>query len=90
MIPSGKSLPALDEETVQRIASDFQSRFLMFRLQHYGEYRPEPMDLSPLSPRMQDLVCALLVPLRDVKDALAPIFDALEEHISSGGSRKSK
>jgi hypothetical protein len=28
---------------------------------------------------MQDLLCALLVPLRDVKDALAPIWDALEE-----------
>jgi hypothetical protein len=79
MIPSGKSLPALDEETVQRIASDFQARFLMFRLQHYREYRPKPIDLSPLSPRMQDLVGALLVPLRDVKDAMAPIWDALEE-----------
>jgi hypothetical protein len=81
MIPSGKSLPALDEETVQRIASDFQARFLMFRLQHYREYRPTPIDRSLLSPRMQDLVLALLVPLRDVKDAMPPILDALKEQV---------
>jgi hypothetical protein len=80
MIPSGKNLP-LDNETVQRIADDFQARLLMFRLQHYREFRPEPLDLAGLAPRIRDIMCALLLPLRGVEDGLAPLFDALEEQL---------
>jgi hypothetical protein len=32
MVPTRKNLQALDEETVERIANDFQPRLLMFRL----------------------------------------------------------
>ena len=78
MIPSRKILQALDEETVRRIADDFQARLLMFRLQHYRESRPKSVDLSPLSPRMQDIVHALALPLRDAKAALAPLCVALD------------
>lgn len=81
MIPSCKKLQALDEEAVQRIADDFQARLLMFRLKHYREFRPEPADLSRFSPRMRDMACALLLPLRDIKEALAPLYDALEEQL---------
>ena len=81
MIPSYKDMHALDEETAHGIADDFQARLLMFRLQHYREFRPDPLDLSGLSPRMRDLMCALVLPLRGVEEALAPLFDALEQQL---------
>jgi hypothetical protein len=80
MVPTRSNLQALDEETVERMANDFQPRLLMFRLQHYQEFRPQPLDLSPLSPRIADLARALVLPLRGVeKETLAPIFDAMVE-----------
>jgi hypothetical protein len=70
---------AITEETVGRIANDFQPRLLMFRLQHYQEFRPEPFDLSGWSPRMRDLLRALLLPLTDVDDALVPLLYAMAD-----------
>jgi hypothetical protein len=77
MVPTPKNLQALDEQTVERIANEFQPRLLMFRLRHYREFRPEPLDLSPLSPRIADLARALLLPLRGVDEALTPVLAAL-------------
>jgi energy-coupling factor transporter ATP-binding protein EcfA2 len=90
MVPTRKNLQALDEETVERVANDFQSRLLMFRLQHYREFRPEPLDLSPLSPRMVDLMRALVLPLRDVKEALTPVFDALQEQVYQAAAERAQ
>jgi energy-coupling factor transporter ATP-binding protein EcfA2 len=90
MVPTRKNLHALDEETVERVANDFQPRLLMFRLQHYREFRPEPLDLSPLSPRMMDLVRALVLPLRDVKEALTPVFDALQEQVYQAAAERAQ
>ena len=79
MVPTRSNLQALDEETVERIANDFQPRLLMFRVQHYQEFRPEPLDLSGWSPRMRDLLRALLLPLTDVDDALVPLLYAMAD-----------
>ena len=81
MVPARKNLHPLDNQTVQRIADAFQARLLMFRVQHYREFRPEPLDLVGLAPRMRDTMCALLLPLRGVEEGLAPLFDALEEQL---------
>ena len=88
MIPSRKNLHALDEETVQRIADDFQARLLMFRLQHYREFQPEPIDLSQFNPRIRDIVCALLLPFRGVEESLAPLYEALEEQLRQAAIEK--
>jgi hypothetical protein len=88
MIPSCKNLQALDEETVQRIADDFQARLLMFRLQHYREFQPEPIDHSQFNPRIRDMVCALLLPLRGEKEFLAPLYEALEEQLRQAAIEK--
>jgi hypothetical protein len=90
MVPTRKNLQALDEETVERVATDFQPRLLMFRLQHYREFHPEPLDLSPLTPRMGDLVRALVLPLRDVKEARTPVFDALQEQMYQAASERAQ
>ncbi len=90
MVPTRKNLQAFDEETVERVANDFQPRLLMFRLQHYREFRPEPLDLSPLSPRMVDLVRALVLPLRDVKEALTPVFVALQEQVYQAAAERAQ
>jgi hypothetical protein len=80
MIPTRKNLQALNEETVERIANDFQPRPLMFRLRHHQEFRPKPLDLSPLSPRIADLLRALWLSLRDTEgEALDPVFAAIVE-----------
>jgi len=70
MVPTRKNLQPLAEETVECIANDFQPRLLMFRLRHYREFRPDDGDLSAFSPRMRDLLRALLSPLRGFKDTL--------------------
>ena len=84
MVPTLKNLQALDEETVERIANEFQPRLLMFRLRHYREFRLEPLDLSSLSPRISDLLRALLLPLGGVKEALEPFFHAMEDQNRQG------
>ncbi len=81
MIPSHRNLDILDEGVVQQIASDFQPRLLMFRLQHYREFRPWAVNLLPISPRMGDLMCALLLPLKGHKVAIDLLFDALDEQL---------
>jgi hypothetical protein len=82
MVPTRKNLQALDEETVERIANDFQPRLLMFRLQHYRDFRPAPVDVSPLNPRIADLARALVLPFGGVKkEILAPVLDAILEQV---------
>ncbi len=82
MVPTRKNLRALDEETVERVANHFQPRLLMFRLGHYQEFRPDPVDLSPLSPRIADLARALVLPFRGVgEEIIAPVLDAIVEQV---------
>src|SRR5215469_9898944 len=60
----------LDEQTVERIANDFQPRLLMFRLRNYQEFSSDLGDISAFNPRMRDLLQALLSPLRGFTDRL--------------------
>jgi len=80
MVPTRKNLQALDEETVERIANDFQPRLLMFRLRHYRELRPVPIDCSTWSSRMRDLARALVFSLGDAGDeVLISVIGAIIE-----------
>jgi len=81
MVSTHKNLSALDEEILEQIANDFQPRLLMFCLRHYRDFRPLRMELSPLSPRMQDLLGALLLPLQGVKRVLTLLEGSLEQQI---------
>ncbi|MFZ3211579.1 MAG: hypothetical protein WA188_08695 [Terriglobales bacterium] len=65
LAPSRKTLQVLDDAAVERIADDFQSRLLMFRLLHHREFVLPTMDLSRFGPRIRDLVRALMTPLGD-------------------------
>ena len=90
MVPSCKELHTLDEETVQQMADDFQGRLLMFRLRHYREFRSERLGLSGLSPRIRDMMCALLLPLRGVEEAVAPLYDVMEEQLRQAAIEKAE
>ena len=80
MVPTRKDLQALDEETIEQIANHFQPRLLMFRLRHYRELRPVPIDCSTWSSRVRDLARALVFPLGDAEDeVLIPVVAAIIE-----------
>jgi hypothetical protein len=72
----------LDDVAVERVADDLQSRLLMFRLRRYRDFGPHAMDLSLFSPRMRDLVRALVPPLANNNELSWQLWEALidQEH----------
>jgi hypothetical protein len=62
MVPSERVLQKLDPEAMERLASEFQPRLLMFRLRHQSSSFPQ-LDAANLTPRIRDMARALAAPL---------------------------
>jgi hypothetical protein len=89
MIPSRKNLHALDEETAQRIADDFQARLLMFRLQHYREFQPEPINPFAVQPANTRYGLCLAASLQRRGGVSCSALRSSGRTASSSGDRKS-
>jgi hypothetical protein len=78
-IPARKNFQPIDDETAERIVGDFLPRLLKFRLEHYGEFRPTDADLPLLSPRMRDLMRALVLPFVGTEAVINAVMKAIRD-----------
>ncbi len=74
--PAGPIAP-LDEESEARIAMEFQSRFVGFRLRNFKHVRVPEFDVSKLTPPLQDLARTLGAALVGDKELQEKILDSL-------------
>jgi hypothetical protein len=57
--PAGRQIPFLEDSVCERIADEFQSKLLQYRLTNLGRIRTPEIDVSELTVPMQDLARAL-------------------------------
>ena len=57
--PGGRQVPFLEDSVWERIADEFQSKLLQYRLTNLGKIRNPEIDLSELTVPMQDVARAL-------------------------------
>ena len=58
--PTRRKLPVLDWETSEKVADEFQSKLLMYRLTNFRKVSAPPTDLSELASPTQDLARTLM------------------------------
>lgn len=79
MLPTRRSLPELDSATQDKIADEFQGRFLAYRLQNYSRLSTTvAFEMPNLTPRMKDLARALAVPLLGHRQFEQQLLDDLQ------------
>ena len=82
ILPSLKEMKPLTDEEMRRIAEEFQSRLLMFRLTHYSavrHFRAQPCDLDDMTPRAWQLARVLLAPLQGDERAQTELIALLRD-----------
>jgi hypothetical protein len=81
-LPTEEDTLPLDEETADRIASEFQSKLLMFRFETYSAVKNFEVPSSAtqgMTPRTKQLARALLAPLPEDPEMTAGVITALRE-----------
>ena len=77
LIPPAGPIAPLDEESEARIATEFQSRFVGFRLRSFKHVRVPEFDVSKLTPALQELARSLGAALVGDKELQGKILASL-------------
>jgi hypothetical protein len=79
MIPAGRALPQFDQETQERIASEFQAKLLDFRRAKLSAACALKFDASEFDPALRDVARSLAASTPDAPDLRAEVFNLLRE-----------
>ncbi len=76
--PTRKTLPALDDTTLEVIAGKFQSKLVDYRLQNYAKVSTNfGCEVPDFTPRMKDVARALAAPLLGNSELVRDLFSGL-------------
>jgi hypothetical protein len=79
MIHTGQAIPPFDQETQERIASEFQAKLLDFRRTKLTAARSLTFDASKFNATLRNLARSLATATPDDRDLQAEIFDLLRD-----------
>jgi hypothetical protein len=90
LIPPMGPVPFLDKETEEKIADDFQARFLGYFLRNSGRVSVPAFDLSELSPPLRDLALtfgAAIIGDDQIQRKILPVLRVQDEEMRADRAR---